>query len=153
MSKVRPGNPYPMSVPTTRAETVTNEPGRLVEIKADRRDLVLTESRYGPGESGPDPHVHRLHSDCFYVLEGELVFELGDHLTAVAAGGFVLVPPGVIHTFRNEGPGEARFLNLHAPGCHFADHLRGEPVDFDTHDPPEDGGGSASAAIVVPATD
>jgi len=139
-----------MGVAMTRAESVTDEPGRLVEIKADRPELVLTESSYGPGESGPGPHVHRQHSDCFYVLEGELVFELGDQRTTVAAGGFVLVPPGVIHTFRNEGPADARFLNLHAPGCRFADHLRGEDVDFDTHDPPKHGGVSASAAIVVP---
>ena len=33
-----------------------------------------------------------------------------------AAGSFVSVPRDVLHTFRNPGPGEARFLNLHAPG-------------------------------------
>jgi mannose-6-phosphate isomerase-like protein (cupin superfamily) len=134
------------------AETVTDEPGSFVQIKADRSELVVTESLYGPGQSGPGPHVHREHSDCFYVLEGELVFEVGGERAVVSAGGFVLVPPEVVHTFRNEGPASARFLNAHAPGCRFADHLRGEDVDFDTHDPPDHAGRPASDAIVVPRT-
>lgn len=139
-----------MSEIETPAETVTNEGGRFVEIKVDRQELVVTESRYAPGESGPGPHIHREHSDCFYVLEGELVFELAGERVVVAAGGFALVPPGVVHTFRNEGPAFARFLNAHAPGCRFADHLRGKDVDFDTYEPPADGGSPASEAIVVP---
>jgi mannose-6-phosphate isomerase-like protein (cupin superfamily)/ketosteroid isomerase-like protein len=133
----------------TPAEIVTDEPQRLVEIKVDREELVLTESRYGPGESGPEPHVHREHSDSFYVLDGELVFEVAEERVVVADGGFVLVPPGLVHTFRNEGPADARFLNAHTPGCRFADHLRGKDVDFDTFDPPEDGGRPASDAVVV----
>jgi hypothetical protein len=46
-----------MSEIETPAETVTNEAGRFVEIKVDRQELVVTESRYAPGESGPGPHV------------------------------------------------------------------------------------------------
>jgi hypothetical protein len=30
----------------------------------------------------------------------------------------------LVHTFRNEGPGRARFLNLHTPGKRFVEHLR-----------------------------
>lgn len=96
--------------------------------------------------------MHREHSDCFFVLGGELTFELGPDAarTVVAAGGFVLVPPGVVHTFRNEGPADADFLNLHAPSKGFADHLRdgGSGDAFDTFDPPPDGGRPASEAIV-----
>jgi hypothetical protein len=45
----------------------------------------------------------------------------------------------VIHTFRNEGPGDARFLNLHAPSKGFIQHLRegGDPDRFDTFEPSE----------------
>ena len=132
-----------------RGETVRSDPRSLVEIKVDRDELVVTESRYGPGESGPGEHVHRQHSDSFYVLEGRLVFELSGERVVVEGGGFVLVPPGLVHTFRNEGPGFARFLNAHTPGCGFADHLRGRDGDFDTYDPPADGGRPATDAIVV----
>lgn len=140
-----------------RGETITGRPARFVEIRAARDELAVTDSRYAPGESGPGAHVHREHADCFWVLEGELAFDLGGggERVRAPAGSFVLVPPGVVHTFRNEGPGNARFLNLHAPSMGFDRHLRAmrdgdDPAteDFDTFDPPADGGLPASAALV-----
>jgi mannose-6-phosphate isomerase-like protein (cupin superfamily) len=124
-------------------ELLTDEEPRRVQVKADRDELAVTESRYAEGESGPGAHFHREHSDCFYVLEGRLVFELDGERTEATAGGFVAVPPLVVHTFRNEGPGDARFLNLHAPSKGFIEHLRdgGDPDRFDTYDPSESTGG------------
>jgi mannose-6-phosphate isomerase-like protein (cupin superfamily) len=128
---------------------------REVRIKIGSEDLALTESLYGPGESGPGPHVHHEHSDSFWVLEGELVFEIAGERSVVRSGGFVSVPPDVVHTFRNEGPADARFINLHTPGKGFDEYLRAmargeEDADerFDTFDPPEDGGRPASEATV-----
>ena len=120
-------------------ELLTDEEPRRVQVKADRDELAVTESRYAEGESGPGAHFHREHSDCFYVLEGRLVFELDGERTEATAGGFVAVPPLVVHTFRNEGPGDARFLNLHAPSKGFIEHLRdgGDPDRFDTYNPSE----------------
>ena len=73
------------------------------------------------------------------------------------AGALVLVPTGVVHTFANEGPGDARFLNFHAPSGGFADYLRAkrdgdEAAEdrFDTYDPPDDGGRPAADAVVRP---
>jgi mannose-6-phosphate isomerase-like protein (cupin superfamily) len=146
-----------------KGDQVTDEEKRYVEIKAGLDELALTESRYGEGESGPSAHVHREHSDSFWVLDGELTFELGGGTIAKgSAGTFVLVPPMVVHTFRNEGPGDARFLNLHAPSMGFHDYLRAkrdagddekEEIEerFDTFDPPPDGGRPASDALLVGA--
>ncbi|MGH2761796.1 MAG: cupin domain-containing protein [Thermoleophilaceae bacterium] len=119
-------------------------------IKVGREELVMTESLYGPGQRGPDPHVHYHHSDAFYVLDGELRVELGGGEDVPApAGTFLLVPPEVVHSFVNPGPGEARFLNLHAPGMGFEEYLRsGFQAEFDQHDPPPDGGRPASEVIV-----
>ena len=137
-------------------EVIEDRPDRFVEVKADREELAVTESRYGPGQSGPGPHVHREHADCFWALDGELTFGLADETARLPAGGFLLVPPNVVHTFSNEGPGDARFLNVHAPSKGFVDHLRamrddqdGEAMDrFDTFDPPADGGRPAADALV-----
>jgi mannose-6-phosphate isomerase-like protein (cupin superfamily) len=120
-------------------ELLTDEARRRVEVKADLDELAVTESRYAEGESGPDVHFHREHSDCFFVLDGRLVLELDGERTEVSVGDFIAVPPLVIHTFRNEGPGDARFLNLHAPSKGFIQHLRdgGDPDQFDTYDPSE----------------
>ena len=68
-----------------------------------------------PGRSGPDPHVHAAEDDVFYILEGELIFVLGDREVPAPAGTFVLVPPGVEHTFRNRQQEPTRVLNVHAP--------------------------------------
>jgi len=39
----------------------------------------------------------------------------GDEEAVATPGTFVLVPPGVEHGFRNDGPEMLRFLNVHAP--------------------------------------
>src|SRR5215213_12004630 len=78
-------------------ETITDRENRHVAILAERDELTITRSRYGPGERGPDPHVHREHTDAFYVLEGELRFEVGPGLepVQVGPGWFVAAPPNV----------------------------------------------------------
>ena len=68
-----------------------------------------------PHRDGPPPHAHADEDDSFYLLEGELVFEVDGEEIAAPAGTFVLVPPGVRHTFRNDGDRPARFVNVHAP--------------------------------------
>jgi quercetin dioxygenase-like cupin family protein len=138
-----------------QGETITERDARDVILLVAREETSMTWSRYGPGERGPDPHVHREHTDSFYVLQGELTFMLGpEHEpTVVPAGGFVAVPPNVVHAFANEGEGEARFLNVHAPDGGFAAFMRGRrdgvDVGFDSYDPPPDGGLPATAATVV----
>jgi uncharacterized cupin superfamily protein len=69
-----------------------------------------------PRREGPEMHEHPDEDDAFYVLEGELVFLAEDDEVVAAAGTFVLVPPGVGHTFANRTDAVARMLNLHAPG-------------------------------------
>lgn len=68
-----------------------------------------------PHRHGPPIHEHRDEDDAFYVLEGELTFEVeGDEIVATP-GTFVLVPPGIRHTFANHGDTAVRMLNIHAP--------------------------------------
>jgi mannose-6-phosphate isomerase-like protein (cupin superfamily) len=131
-------------------ETVTDRPERTVRILCDHELMDVAWSRCEDGERGPDAHIHRHHADAWYVLSGELTFELGPERTRVQApvGTFVLVPQGVIHSFWNESGGETTYLNIHAPSGGFADSLRGDIEGFDTHDPPDDGGRSVSDVVV-----
>ena len=55
-------------------ETITSRPGRRVTLLSDTEELAVSESVYGPGERGPDLHVHRDHTDAWLVLEGALTF-------------------------------------------------------------------------------
>jgi quercetin dioxygenase-like cupin family protein len=136
------------------AETITRLERRDVAILSERPELTITWSRYAARERGPDLHVHREHTDAFYVLGGELTFAVGPaaERIRVPAGGFVAVPPNVVHTFANESGADAHWLNLHAPDTGFAAYLRAmrdrQEAGFDSFDPPADGGRPADAALV-----
>ena len=126
---------------------VVDAPGRTTSIRLALEDVVVTEFTRSAGEPGPEPHVHRLHADCFYVLDGALTLSLADGDRAVGPGTFVLVPPNVTHTFSS--PDATRFLNFHTPGMGFDRHLLGTlDVPFDQHPPPADGGADPASVVV-----
>ena len=70
-----------------------------------------------PGQ-GVDGHVHKDEDDSMLVLEGTLTLTVGDDRREVQAGPgtYVLIPSGTFHALMNSGPGDVRFLNVHAPG-------------------------------------
>jgi mannose-6-phosphate isomerase-like protein (cupin superfamily) len=57
------------------------------------------------------------------VLEGTLRVTVGDRELDAPAGNYILVPPGIVHTFANTTAAPARVLNLNAPGG-WERHLR-----------------------------
>ncbi len=87
----------------------------FLALSADTPRFNLSLITMAPGRPGPEPHVHDDEDDAFYVLSGEVVFLLADGEVTASVGTFVLVPPGVHHTFANPGEAAARLLNIHAP--------------------------------------
>jgi quercetin dioxygenase-like cupin family protein len=138
-------------------EVISRSERREVLILSESEAMTITWSHFAGGERGTDLLVHREHTDSFYILEGALTVELGpegEPLT-LSAGGFVSIPPGVVHGFVNHGPAEARWLNVHTPDQGFAEYLRslrdGTKVPFDSYDPPPDGGLPADAVTITRA--
>jgi mannose-6-phosphate isomerase-like protein (cupin superfamily) len=124
-------------------------------VLCDHDALNVTWSRFGPGRDGADLHVHRRHTDFFYVLAGALTIRRGprDERVPAPAGSLVRVPPLVAHGFRNaSAEEEVRYFNVHAPGQGFADYMRalrdGRTFGYDQEDPPPDGGRPASEAAI-----
>jgi mannose-6-phosphate isomerase-like protein (cupin superfamily) len=104
-------------------ERVARE-ARHHRILAELPELEVIELRFGPDFEGVGPHTHDDQVDSFYVLEGEAEFVMGDEVVRGGPGTYVAAPIGVVHGFRNAGPGELRLLNVHSPNTGFAERLR-----------------------------
>jgi mannose-6-phosphate isomerase-like protein (cupin superfamily) len=72
-------------------------------------------SALAPGRHGPEAHIHDDEDDAFYVLDGDLQFVIEEQEIPAGPGTFVLVPPGVMHTFMNPTSSPVQMLNIHAP--------------------------------------
>jgi mannose-6-phosphate isomerase-like protein (cupin superfamily) len=114
-------------VPITGGEAILRREKREIGILVAREDVTITHALYSAGEQVAGPHVHHQHTDVFYVLEGELTFEIGREAETitVSSGELVAVPPAVAHSFRTTGDRPARWLTIHAPDGGFAAFMRG----------------------------
>jgi len=70
---------------------------------------ALSEIRVSPG-NGPPPHVHSRDDEAFFVLEGEIMFQIGDEKITARPGTFIQGPRGIPHTFKNTDTSPARML-------------------------------------------
>jgi mannose-6-phosphate isomerase-like protein (cupin superfamily) len=100
--------------------TSVSVPGATIVFKAPSglgvSNFLVAEFTADPGFPGPRPHLHRVHEEVFYVLEGVFDVFLDDQTVRLGAGALVTVPPGVLHDFRNPGDRPARWLGIIAPG-------------------------------------
>lgn len=89
----------------------------LVKVSADDSDGTLAFFHLvAPPMSGPPRHVHTREDELFYVLEGELVFELDGGRQTVGAGDTVYLRRGVVHAYQNFTTSDARLLIATVPG-------------------------------------
>ena len=147
--------PHPeVVVPIVDGEEILRGENREISILVATEAVTITRARYSAGEQVAGPHVHHEHTDAFYVLEGELTFEIGrePETITVSSGGFVAVPPEVAHSLRNDSERPARWLTIHARDGGFAAFMRGirdgVEVEWDISAVPADGGLPASEAMV-----
>lgn len=75
---------------------------------------ALWEALVPPG-GGPPLHVHSREEEGFYILEGEITFQIGDQRLVATAGMFANMPVGTPHSFKNESKRPARMLISIAP--------------------------------------
>jgi mannose-6-phosphate isomerase-like protein (cupin superfamily) len=97
---------------------------RRHRVLAELPELEVFELTFAPDFEGVDPHSHADHVDSFYVLEGEAEFTMDGEVVRAGPGTWVAAPVGVVHGFRNVGPGDLRMLNVHAPNTGFGKRLR-----------------------------
>ncbi|MPY31539.1 cupin domain-containing protein [Streptomyces adustus] len=69
------------------------------ELLADGGAVSASRLTLATGADGAPPHHHKLSHELFYVLDGSVLFRLGDTLTTVGKGGLVVIPPHLPHVF------------------------------------------------------
>ncbi|MGP3969773.1 cupin domain-containing protein [Streptomyces sp. 6N223] len=77
--------------------------------------LAIAESVLAPHTQGPPQHRHAQHDEGFYILSGTVRFTVGDDDYDATTGTFVMVPPGVPHTFANLTDQPAVMLSTFTP--------------------------------------
>ncbi len=94
--------------------------GGQVTMKAERSStggaVTVFENVLRPHAPGPARHFHRTWTELFYVLGGEMLFEVEGQVRTAPAGTFVLVPPETVHAFRNPTSEPATLLITFVPG-------------------------------------
>jgi mannose-6-phosphate isomerase-like protein (cupin superfamily) len=101
----------------------------LAEIKVTaehtRGLLSVIEITEPPNAAGP-LHVHHREDEGFWILEGDVTFEVGDTTISASAGDFAFGPRDIPHRY-TVGPSGCRMLFIMTPGG-FEDLVRGMSV-------------------------
>ena len=113
------------------------EPSVIVHLRGQQSDgqLALIEVVVAAGAEGPPLHVHPAHAEGFYVLDGEVLVQLGDEVRGGRAGDFFFAASGTPHTFANATERDARLLVTCTPAgfeAYFdrlAQGIGGDPPD------------------------
>lgn len=95
---------------------MTSTPRNKVLLRGEESGgaLAIVESTMPAGAPGPPLHSHAF-DEAFYVLDGELTFQLDDHVTAARAGELMFAPRGVPHTLANLTESPARYMLVITP--------------------------------------
>jgi mannose-6-phosphate isomerase-like protein (cupin superfamily) len=86
-------------------------------------EVVEVEFEIPPGSPGPPPHRHPDQVEDWQVLEGTLNIRIGGASRTLAAGESASIPPGTVHTFKNESPSVVRVRDIHRPGLGFDEYV------------------------------
>ena len=86
----------------------------LLRASQTAEELSVIEMTVGAGWGGPPLHHHDF-DEAFYVLRGELTFQLGDEVSTRGAGTLTFAPRGSHHTLANLSEAEASYLLICAP--------------------------------------
>lgn len=77
--------------------------------------FAVVEHPLAPGTLGGPSHVHHNEDEASYILEGEIMLQVGEQLIQAPTGTLIFKPRGLPHTFWNQGPVPARILEIISP--------------------------------------
>ena len=84
--------------------------------------FVVEHLHLTPG--GPSLHLHLNQEEWFYVMEGSVIFQVGEQQLTLKAGESVLAPRRVPHTFSSVAEGESRMMIAFCPAGKMEQYFR-----------------------------
>lgn len=67
-----------------------------------------------PGDEVP-PHLHTDEDEAFLIVEGQMTIWVGDQTRVLKPGDYALMPRNVVHCYRVDPDGPARWLGITSP--------------------------------------
>jgi quercetin dioxygenase-like cupin family protein len=113
-----------------RAIAVVGDVYRFLAIGEETGGKYATIEATVPPGGGPPPHVHSREEESFYIMEGEITFQIAGERVVAGPGTFASMPIGVLHSFKNESNTTARMIISVAPaGLEMMFLEIGQPVE------------------------
>ncbi|MCA9106559.1 MAG: cupin domain-containing protein [Planctomycetales bacterium] len=110
-----PRPPVSRTAATGAAVSIVGDVYRFLATGEETDGKYSTWEAIVPPGGGPPPHIHRREEESFIVLEGEVTFWADGRRFTVGPGGFVGLPVGSLHCFKNESNQPARMIISVAP--------------------------------------
>jgi mannose-6-phosphate isomerase-like protein (cupin superfamily) len=85
--------------------------------------FIVEHAHLQPG--GPPLHLHFNQEEWFYVMDGEVVFQVGEQRVNLRSGESVLAPRRIPHTFSSAGAAPARLLIAFSPAGKMEQYFQG----------------------------
>lgn len=73
------------------------------------------------------PHLHRVHTEHVFVLDGEGTMRLGDQQRSVKAGDMIVIPAGTAHSVKVTSEEPLRVVSVQAPRFDGSDRVFIDP--------------------------
>jgi quercetin dioxygenase-like cupin family protein len=98
-----------------RTIAVTGDVYRFLATGDDTNGTYAIWEAIVPPGGGPPQHVHGREEEGFYILEGEITFQIGNERIVATPGMFANMPIGTPHSFKNESDQPAKMIISVAP--------------------------------------
>jgi quercetin dioxygenase-like cupin family protein len=95
---------------------VAEQPAIKILVRGEQSDgrVGIVAGMMAARTAGPPLHVHDF-DEAFFVVEGELTFQVGDRLVTARAGELAFAPGATPHTVANLSGAPARYVLVCTP--------------------------------------
>ncbi len=84
-------------------------------------------------KGGPSLHMHPFQEEWFYVMEGEVIFQIGNDRRQIRSGESVLAPRNIPHTFSCTSETPGRMLIAFTPAGKMEQYFRDTAIPNPPH--------------------